>query len=64
MGIRPLFFLPYSPDFTPIEDAFAKLKTFLHKAAARTVSDLSRTIGFAINTFMPTDRGDYFAAAK
>ena len=31
---------PYSPDFNPIEMAFAKLKALLHKAAERTIDDL------------------------
>ena len=29
---------PYSPDFNPIENAFAKLKALLRKAAARTMT--------------------------
>ena len=32
-----MFLPPYSPDFNPIEMAFAKLKALLRKAAARTV---------------------------
>ena len=28
-----LYLPPYSPDFNPIENAFAKLKAFLRKAA-------------------------------
>jgi transposase len=35
---------PYSPDFNPIENAFAKLKALLRKAAARTVIALERAI--------------------
>ena len=31
---------PYSPDFNPIEKAFAKLKALLRKEAARTVEAL------------------------
>ncbi len=31
---------PYSPDFNPIENAFAKLKALLRKAAQRTVEGL------------------------
>jgi transposase len=33
---------PYSPDFNPIEMAFAKLKAALRKAAARSIEALSR----------------------
>ena len=35
---------PYSPDFNPIENAFAKLKAILRKAAARNLDNLWRTI--------------------
>lgn len=41
-GARMLFLPPYSPDFNPIENAFAKLKAILRKAAAR---DHPRPIG-------------------
>jgi len=36
-GARLLFLLPYSLDFNPIEDAFAKLKALLRGAAERSV---------------------------
>ena len=39
-GARLLFLPPYSPDFNPIEKAFAKLKALLRKAGERTVSGL------------------------
>jgi transposase len=46
-----LFYLPpYSPDLNPIEFAFSKLKSLLHKAAARTVHGLWKTIG---NSLVP-----------
>ena len=54
---------PYSPDFNPIENAFAKLKALLRKAAARTVAALERAIADAIDTFTPTECANYFAAA-
>jgi transposase len=34
-GASLLFLPPYSPDFNPIENAFAKLKALLRKAAER-----------------------------
>ncbi len=40
---------PYSPDFNPIENAFAKLKALLRKAAARTVASLELAIATAIH---------------
>jgi transposase len=39
-GARLRYLPPYSPDFTPIEMAFSKLKALLRKAAARTVDEL------------------------
>jgi len=37
-GATLLFLPPYSPDFNPIEKAFARRKAMLRKAEARTVS--------------------------
>jgi transposase len=53
---------PYSPDFNPIENAFAKLKAFLRKVAARTVTALEHAIGEAIDTFTPAECANYFNA--
>ena len=46
---------PYSPDFNPIENAFAKLKALLRKAAERTVDGLWTTIGQLIDLFQPAE---------
>ena len=54
---------PYSPDFNPIENAFAKLKALLRKAAARTVSSLERAIADAIDAFTPSECANYFKTA-
>jgi transposase len=54
---------PYSPDFNPIEKAFAKLKALLRKAAERNVDGLWRTIGILIDLFTPTERANFFPAA-
>ena len=59
-----LVFLPaYSPDFNPIENAFAKLKALLRKAGERTVEGLWSAIGCLIETFTPAECANYFAAA-
>lgn len=36
VGASLLYLPPYSPDFNPIENAFAKLKAMLRKAAERS----------------------------
>ena len=59
-----LVFLPaYSPDFNPIENAFAKLKALLRKAAERTMEGLWRAIGRLLDLFTPAECANYFAAA-
>jgi transposase len=54
---------PYSPDLNPIENAFAKLKAYLRKAAQRTIEDLWTDIGALVDTFMPSECANYFRAA-
>lgn len=54
---------PYSPDFNPIENAFAKLKALLRKAAERTIDGLWAAIGRLIDTFTPSECANYFTAA-
>ena len=62
-GASLLYLPPYSPDFNPIENAFAKLKAMLRKAAERTIDGLWSAIGKIIDTFNPTECANYFAAA-
>ena len=57
------FLPPYSPDFNPIELAFAKFKAILRKAAARTIDDLWRVIAEALPNFTPAECANYFTAA-
>jgi transposase len=62
-GAELRYLPPYSPDFNPIENAFAKLKAALRKAAARTVDDLEIAIRNALPTFLPEECKNYFKAA-
>ena len=62
-GASLLYLPPYSPDFNPIENAFAKLKTLLRKAAERTVQGLWAAIGRLVDTFKPKECANYLAAA-
>ena len=52
-GAILLYLPPYSPDLNPIEMAFAKLKTLLRKAAARTRDALWDAIAEVLNAFTP-----------
>lgn len=56
-----LWFLPaYSPDLTPIEEAFAKLKHLLRRAAARTHEALAAAIWAALAAITPEDATGWF----
>jgi transposase len=58
-----LYLPPYSPDFNPIENAFAKLKALLRKAAMRTMGALWDQIGTILNLFTPAECTNFFKAA-
>jgi transposase len=58
-----LFLPQYSPDLNPIEMAFAKLKSHLRKAAARTFNDLTAAIGDICSLYEPDECWNYFRTA-
>ncbi len=62
-GAALLYLPPYSPDFNPIENAFAKLKAMLRKAATRTIDELWHAIGQALPAFSPEECANCFTAA-
>ena len=59
-GCRGLFLPAYSPDLTPIEMAFSKIKALLRKAAALTVEALGHAIAEALAAISPADAVAYF----
>jgi transposase len=59
-GARLLYLPPYSPDFNPIEQLFAKLKAALRKAAERSVESLWNRIATLLNIFPPDECANYF----
>ena len=63
VGAQLLPLPPYSPDLSPIEQAFAKLKARLRSAAARTVPDPGGEIGQAFSRFTPHECRNDLAAA-
>ena len=56
---RLVYLPPYSPDFSPIEEAFSKLKRLLRTAAARTAYALSDAIGAALGHFTEAECSNY-----
>lgn len=63
VGAWFLFLPKYSPDLNPIEMAFAKLKTLLRKAKARTYDALWRDVGDICNLFEPQECWNYLKNA-
>ena len=59
-GCELLYLPPYSPDLSPIENAFSKLKRLLRTAATRTVEGLWRAIGRLLDEFHPAECRNYF----
>lgn len=59
-GCRLLFLPAYSPDFSPIEEAFSKLKTLLRRASARTREDLQEAIAVALDLITVQDAHGWF----
>lgn len=54
---------PYSPDYTPIEEMYSKVKAFLRRVAARTKGDLHEAIGDALKEVTPQDIIGWFKEA-
>jgi transposase len=59
-GGTVLFLPPYSPDFSPLEPCWAKLKTFLRGCAARTRALLDAALTHALQTLRPEDCQGWF----
>ena len=59
-GCELLYLPPYSPDFNPIEEAFAKLKALLRKAEARSREMLIEAMGLALEALTARDARSFF----
>jgi len=62
-GCRLVYLPTYSPDFNPIEQAFAKCKQALRRLEARTYEALVLAVGAALATVIPADAAGFFRAA-
>jgi transposase len=60
-GCHLLFLPAYSPDFSPIEEAFSKVKTFLRQRGARTREALQEAIAQALLLITSQDALGWFA---
>ena len=62
-GVRLLYLPPYSPDFSPIEECWSKVKTLLRTKAARPLEALEQTIAEALAAITSQDTHGWFAHA-
>ena len=58
-GARLRFLPPYSPDFNPIEQAFAKLKAFFRTFRPRTFDHVCELLAAALGLVMPDECANY-----
>jgi len=59
-GCELLYLPPYSPDFSPIEEAFSKVKGLLRKAEARSRKALVEAMGKALDAVTARDARRFF----
>ena len=59
VGAHLRFLPPYSPDFNPIELAFAKLKAFLRAARPRNFDQVISLMAIALDLFTPRECANY-----
>jgi len=59
-GAEVLFLPPYSPDFSPIEEAFSKVKSILRRVGARTREALMEATGEALDAVSRRDAVGWF----
>src|SRR5262245_56658106 len=62
-GARLLFLSAYSPDHTPIERLWSKVKAYLRRVAARSQESLHTALGEALRHVTPSDIIGWFQHA-
>ena len=62
-GCELLYLPSYSPDYNPIEEAFAKIKDLLRQAAVWTKEALVEAIGAALSAVSAQEARGYFEHA-
>ena len=60
VGARLIYLPPYSPDFSPIENCWSKLKSLLKTIGARTYPDLAKAIENAFSEVSLDDIRSWF----
>jgi len=60
LGIHLLPLPGYSPDLSPIEPGWAKVKSYLRRVAPRTVEALEQALGPALDSITAQDAAGFF----
>jgi len=60
-GCQLLFLPAYSPDFSPIEETFSKIKAYLRRVGARTREALQEALAQSLETVTSQDARGWFA---
>ena len=60
-GCKLLYLPPYSPDFSPIEEAFSKVKGLLRRVEGRSREALVEAVGWALSALTAHDARGFFA---
>ena len=60
VGAKVKFLPPYSPDLSPIELCWSKLKQFLRSCEARTLESLDQAMALAVNYITEDDDFGWF----
>ncbi|MHC5722638.1 MAG: transposase [Nostoc sp.] len=60
VGAKVKFLPPYSPDLSPIELCWSKLKQFLRSSKARTLESLDQAMALAVNYITEDDAFGWF----
>jgi len=59
-GAKVMWLPPYSPDFSPIEQMWSKLKTYLRKVKGRTSENLERAVAEGLKLITASDCRSWF----
>jgi transposase len=62
-GAKLMFLSPYSPDYTPIEKLWSKVKAYLRRVAARNKDSLYSALGEALESVTAQDISGWFENA-
>jgi transposase len=60
VGAKLVYLSPYSPDFSPIENCWSKLKTSIRAQAVKTYEELNQAVAIALDQITQKDLIGWF----